>query len=212
MGFQDCCPCLPRDTEPLTAVLGVLVPTPDTRPAVVLIAAEAVTLGPFHQPGGLGLSRGGTPCPLTALPLGRCGGTSAPSLVSHVSSGPSQGWAESGCPSLPSTWYLPLLRSQNSPCSCCASRSGFIMGSTSHRPFGTCTLCVIYHPCHLLHPLLHPPQPCHTELRTCTFLGSQCSFLFPGMAFLLLLAESYLSFKTQYHLLQEAFSDYSRPN
>lgn len=45
------CPRLLWDTEVLTAVLGVLVPTLDTRPAVALITAEAVTLPPAWGPG-----------------------------------------------------------------------------------------------------------------------------------------------------------------
>ena len=87
------CPRLPWDTEVLTAVLGVLVPTLDTCPVVALIAAEAVSLPPAW---GLGRSHGGTPCLLTVLPLSRCGGISPPSLVNPTSS-------ESGCPLLPST-------------------------------------------------------------------------------------------------------------
>ena len=47
------CPHLLWDTEVLEAVLGVLVPTLDTRPMVALIAAEAVTLPPAWGPGSV---------------------------------------------------------------------------------------------------------------------------------------------------------------
>ena len=45
------CPRLPWDTEVPKPVLGVLVPTLDTCPVFVLIAAEAVSLPPAWGPG-----------------------------------------------------------------------------------------------------------------------------------------------------------------
>ena len=78
-------------------------------------------------------------------------------------------------------------------------------------------LCVICHLCHLLHPLLSSsihPSPAIQNYGHALAWGHNVLSFPPRMAFLLLLAKSYLSFKIQfrYHLLLEAFSDSSRLN
>ena len=78
-------------------------------------------------------------------------------------------------------------------------------------------LCVICHLCHLLHPLLSSsihPSPAILNYGHALAWGHNVLSFSPRMAFLLLLAKSYLSFKIQfrYHLLLEAFSDSSRLN
>lgn len=186
LGLLDSHTRLPQDAAPLS--LRSWFPTLDTHPVLLRIASKAATPGPLP-----GLEPGPATVVallallMTALSLGRCGGTEPQS-------------SETGARPCQHGYFLHCCRSPMAP------------PPPTHTPSVPPLWLPGPWPSLLSHLSLlssppHPIQPSHTGRWVCPFLEPQCSFPFPGVVFLLSLAKSYLSFKPQlsYHLLQEAF-------